>query len=76
MRTENEIRSKIEEFNINLAIIQSKMEKELEKHFMKRDKHLLLFLHKEKSIWEFALVQLHWLLSDEVDKKELKYESL
>ncbi|WP_367867917.1 hypothetical protein [Pedobacter sp. WC2423] len=70
MRTEHEIRSKIEEFTINLSIIKLKMEQELEKHFMKRDKRLLLFLHKEKSIWEFALLQMQWLLDDDIGKRD------
>lgn len=46
------------------------MEQELEKHFMKRDKRLLLFLHKEKSIWEFALLQMQWLLDDDIGKRD------
>ena len=70
MRTEHEVRSKIEEFNVNLSIIKLKMEQELEKHFMKRDKRLLLFLHKEKSIWEFALLQMQWLLDDDIGKRD------
>lgn len=76
MKTEKEILFRIEELNVNLSIVQQKMDKELEKHYKKRDKRLLLFLYKEKSVWEFALVQLNWLLSDEVTKKELVYESL
>lgn len=70
MRTEHEVRSKIEEFTVNLSIIKLKMEQELEKHFMKRDKRLLLFLHKEKSIWEFALLQMQWLLDDDIGKRD------
>jgi hypothetical protein len=76
MKSEKEILLRIETFQVNLAMVQQKMGKELEKHYKKRDKRLLLFLYKEKSVWEFAIEQLHWLMSDELTKKEIAYETV
>lgn len=65
MRKESEILSKMNDFNENLLIIEERINEELKKHYSKRDKNLLLFLNKERCVWEFAIEQMEWLLEKE-----------
>ncbi|SEW42762.1 hypothetical protein SAMN05428988_5398 [Chitinophaga sp. YR573] len=64
MRKESEIISKIEGFNTNLLIIEERINEELQKHYEKRNKALLLFLNKERCVWEFAVEQMKWMLEE------------
>ncbi len=64
MKCETEIIDRIEELHNNLQLIEEKLKVEMGKHFSKRNTRLLWFLDKEKSVWEFALQQLQWTLSN------------
>jgi hypothetical protein len=64
MRNEYEIMAKINELRSNVQLVEERMQEELALHYRKRDYRLLRFLYKEKSVWEFALSQMEWLLSD------------
>ena len=64
MKCETEIINRMEELHKNLGLIEEKLKEELGKHFSKRNTRLLWFLDKEKSVWESALQQLQWTLSD------------
>jgi hypothetical protein len=46
-------------------IIEETLAKELKKPFASRDKVLLNFLYKEKSVYEFAHAQLAWSLEED-----------
>lgn len=65
MRTEHEIIDKLEELRCHLAIILDRANEEMAKPYLNRDQRLLRFLNKEKSVWEFSLLQLKWLLGGE-----------
>jgi hypothetical protein len=64
MRTEAEILLKIEELQHNLAGILERAKEEMRKPYLARDQRLLRFLNREKNVWEYALLQLKWLLRD------------
>jgi hypothetical protein len=57
------IQARMAELRTNLSIIEQRTEEELKKHFRKRDKRLLHFLYKEKSVWEYGIQQLDWVLN-------------
>jgi hypothetical protein len=59
------IQARVAELKRNLLIIEQRTEEELKKHFRKRDKRLLHFLYKEKSVWEYAIQQLDWVLNQQ-----------
>ena len=65
MRSESEIIARINELKANLQLIDDRLQEEMSIHFRKRDYRLLRFLYKEKSVWEFTLAQMEWLLSDQ-----------
>lgn len=62
MRTAAEIIAKMEGFNQSLSLVEERINEELQKHYDKRDKGLLLFLNKERCVWQFAIEQMKWLL--------------
>lgn len=64
MRSEAEIHTRTEEIRSNLARILEKTTEEIEKPYNERDYRLLKFLNRERNVWEFALQQMEWLLTD------------
>lgn len=64
MRSETEIHTRTEEIRSNLARILEKTTEEIEKPYNERDYRLLKFLNRERNVWEFALQQMEWLLTD------------
>lgn len=65
MKTEYQITEKMQELNANLSAIEERLQVELKKHHSKRDFRLLWFLDKERKVWEYALTQLNWILSND-----------
>jgi hypothetical protein len=65
MKTTAEITDRMTEFRENVSIIKEKIREEMSKKHYKRDDRLLKFLNKEQCIWEFALLQLEWILLDQ-----------
>jgi hypothetical protein len=63
MQNETDISLKIEELKERIVLLRKKKEEELKKPTDKRDRRLLIFLHKESSIYEFAVSQLEWVLA-------------
>jgi hypothetical protein len=58
-----EISLRLLELNKTLQLLKDRMKEELGKPFGKRDRRLLQFIHKESSVYEFAVAQLEWVLS-------------
>jgi hypothetical protein len=65
MRSEQEVKVKMEEFQGNLALTLEKTAEELKKPYHERNRGLLWFLHKEKCVLEFALSGMKWMLSEQ-----------
>jgi hypothetical protein len=63
MRCESDIQSRIEEIKSKLLLINEKKGLELDKKFDERDYRLLRFLHGELSVYDFARLELEWVLS-------------
>ena len=63
MKTEYEINERMQELTKKLLLIENSIQAELKKPHQKRDPRLLWFLDKEKSVWEFGLAQMAWMLS-------------
>ncbi|RBL88149.1 hypothetical protein [Chitinophaga flava] len=64
MRKESEVIARIAEFSDRLLHVEACISEELTQHYEKRNKSLLLFLHKEKCVWQFAIEQMKWLLEE------------
>lgn len=65
MRNETELQAKLEEIRINLHLVQEKAKTEMDKPYNRRDYKLLKFLNREKNVWEYALLQMEWVLASE-----------
>jgi hypothetical protein len=63
MINENQIFRKIEEFKEKILLLEEKKQEEAKKSFGTRDLRLLYFFNREQKVYEFAAVQLQWVLS-------------
>jgi hypothetical protein len=64
MKSETEVRDKIDVLTEAIAINLRKREEELKKPMPERDHRILVFLGRETAICEFTLAQLRWVLSN------------
>ncbi len=64
MKEEKDIFTKIEEFKENILRIEEGKQKELQRDINKRNVRILSFYNRERSVYEFAIDQLEWLLTD------------
>jgi hypothetical protein len=64
MRTENEITERMQELNKKKLLVEERIQIEVKKPNQRRDPRILWFLDKERAVWEFALSQMDWILSE------------
>lgn len=65
MRNETEIQAKLNEIRNNLSMVTERAKTEMDKPYPGRDYKLLKFLNREKNVWEYALLQMEWVLASE-----------
>jgi hypothetical protein len=70
MKTEIEIRGKIEELEKGLQIIETAKDAELAKKIRSRDVNMLNFLFKEYNRYRLAIAQLRWTLHSSVNEQD------
>lgn len=75
MKTRPEIEARLAQINDKLRAIDTAMQHEMHKVFTARDKVLLTFLYKEKSVYAFAQAQLAWVLEEEQESSRCHAES-
>jgi hypothetical protein len=63
MKDELDIIKRIEELRDTMKMLENKKVDELKKSFKDRDYRLLRFLHKEYSVYDFAVSQLEWVFT-------------
>jgi hypothetical protein len=64
MKDVPEIAEKILEMKKYIDKIEARRQEELKKSIEKRDVRLMMFLNRESNVYEFALCQLEWVLSE------------
>ncbi|HWK03638.1 MAG TPA: hypothetical protein VNS58_08400 [Puia sp.] len=64
MKSETEVRARINVLTGTIETIRKKRDEELRKPMSERDHRILVFLSRETTICEFTLAQLQWLLSN------------
>jgi len=63
MRSENEIKDRIDSIIEKLSVLSKKKCEEMKKPLRKRDHRLLIFIGKEYSMYNYALTELMWATS-------------
>jgi hypothetical protein len=61
------IQNKIKEFEERLQLLEFKMSEEMQKPYQIRENRLLEFIYKEKSVYDFAILEL----KDLIEVKEI-----
>jgi hypothetical protein len=64
MKEAPEISEKILEMKEYIVKIEARRQQELKKEMYKRDLKLMRFLNRESNVYEYAISQLEWILSD------------
>lgn len=64
MKSRQEILKKKEELCEKIVAIEEKVTVELARPYRDRRPRTLYFLFHEKKVWEYALMQINWVLGD------------
>lgn len=64
MKSKEEILQRLDLISQNISLLDSIIEQEMKKTIVKRRVKYLLFLSKEKSIYDFARQQIEWIVKD------------